>query len=124
MFKKLGKNQKGFTLLEILIVIAVLGILTAVAIPLISGVMSNAKVASANIEVSTVKVAAQGYLAGHSNSTSVNSDALFDDGVISVKPTVVYTIDLNTFKITSVLPATYPGTTAIFDITSQLWVKP
>lgn len=38
------KNQKGLTLVELLAVIVILGIVAAIAVPAISGVISNAKV--------------------------------------------------------------------------------
>jgi prepilin-type N-terminal cleavage/methylation domain-containing protein len=46
MFKKIQakiKNKKGFTLVELLIVIAVLGIIAAIAVPRFTGVLSGVK---------------------------------------------------------------------------------
>lgn len=46
MFKKLQaklRNKKGFTLVELLIVIAVLGIIAAIAVPRFTGVLSGVK---------------------------------------------------------------------------------
>lgn len=46
MFKKLGKkvkNKKGFTLIELIVVIAILGILAMIAIPKIGGFQDSAK---------------------------------------------------------------------------------
>ncbi|MFZ5990042.1 MAG: type II secretion system protein [Bacillota bacterium] len=41
--KKMVKNQKGFSLIELLIVIAIMGVLAAIAFGMFSGVLGNAK---------------------------------------------------------------------------------
>lgn len=41
--KKILKNKKGFTLVELMVVVAILGVLVAVAIPVYNNVTENAK---------------------------------------------------------------------------------
>lgn len=45
MMKKL-KNQKGFTLMEMLIVVAIIAVLVAIAIPTFSGALNKARAAT------------------------------------------------------------------------------
>ena len=46
MFKKLRKNEKGFTLAELLIVVAIIGVLVAISIPIFTGQLEKAKEAT------------------------------------------------------------------------------
>ena len=75
MFKKL--NKKGFTLAELLVVVAIIGVLVAVSIPIFTSQLRKAKVATdlANIRAAKAAAAAQ-YLTSDETGTAIyNYDA-------------------------------------------------
>lgn len=60
MIKKLRKNEKGFTLAELLIVVAIIGVLVAISIPIFTSQLEKAREATdmANIRSAYAEVAA------------------------------------------------------------------
>ncbi len=58
-------SNKGFTLIELMIVVVILGILSAIAIPKFRDVSESAKLASCRSNLRTIAGALQLYLAEH-----------------------------------------------------------
>ncbi|AWH54501.1 prepilin-type cleavage/methylation domain-containing protein [Stenotrophomonas sp. ESTM1D_MKCIP4_1] len=59
------KNQKGFTLIELMIVIAIIAILAAIALPAYSDYTKKAKVAEVILAASSARTAVSEYAAGN-----------------------------------------------------------
>ena len=55
--------QKGFTLVELLVVIVILGVLAAVVVFAVGGITNTSKTNACTIEVRTVNTATQAYFA-------------------------------------------------------------
>ncbi len=64
------KNRKGFTLVELMVVILIVGILAAVAIPLMQGRINKAKWSEANATAGTIRTAVRAYAAETSVATA------------------------------------------------------
>jgi prepilin-type N-terminal cleavage/methylation domain-containing protein len=60
--KRMG-NQKGFTLIELMIVVAIIGILTAIAFPLYANIQARARLAKAQADARTLASAVVVYSA-------------------------------------------------------------
>ena len=78
IIKSFKYGEKGFTLIEILITVSILGIISSVVVPNIGSFLGTANLAAANNEVAAVTTASRAFYA-ETGSWPVNSDTLYPD---------------------------------------------
>jgi prepilin-type N-terminal cleavage/methylation domain-containing protein len=63
-------NEKGFTLIELMIVVAIIGILAAIAIPQFSAYRERAYIASMKADCHSIKIAEEAYFVDNDSYTT------------------------------------------------------
>lgn len=80
------KRNRGFTLMEMLIVVAIIAVLAAVAIPVFNGSLHKAKVAAdmANVRAYYAELQTQLILTGEADQTEIRylTEITFADGTV------------------------------------------
>lgn len=122
MFKKLDK--RGFTLAELLIVVAIIGVLVAISIPIFTSQLKKARLATnqANARAAYAAAATQ-FMLDYSNtapSAAVSYTYTVSDGTAAAD-TSAKTADLTTTDISSWTITTTSGGKALGDSTAKTW---
>jgi len=82
------RSDKGFTLVELLIVIVILGILATVTVFAVRGITSKAKDNSCAAEQRTIETAIEAFYADHQADAAVIADLVGDTAYLKQNPFV------------------------------------
>jgi type IV pilus assembly protein PilA len=73
---RVGSGSKGFTLIELMVVVAMVGVLVAIAIPNFIGLQDRAREGSLKANMHTFQMAAEDYGVQHGGVYSVDANAV------------------------------------------------
>ena len=91
--------QKGFTLVELLVVISILGILAAVVVFAVSGINDRGQTSACKEDGRTLRTAVETYRAQNGGSTTPDGPTLVKAGLLSNDSTL-YTISYTGTTVT------------------------
>lgn len=87
-------NQKGFTMIELMVVVVIVGILAAIAIPLYGKYIKNARVSEGTGRIGEIVTAAKAWAQEHQDADGAPvwpSDADDGDGIFELSATGNFT---------------------------------
>jgi len=120
------RSEKGFTLIEVLIVVALLGLLAAIAIPNLVGFMEKGAVEAANTEAHNVQITVSSYILASKTDNDENLTGL--TGTLGYNGTTEGNLndDISPYFLTSVsgLQALYTVTHGTISVNDQLFNTP
>ncbi|MBM3285867.1 MAG: prepilin-type N-terminal cleavage/methylation domain-containing protein [Candidatus Eisenbacteria bacterium] len=120
MFRK-RKNQKGFTMIELMVVVVIVGVLAAIAIPIYGKYIKNARVTEATGRMGEILTAAKAWAMENPNAGGVPMWPTAAGGIVDLSATENFTYgiaatnpaDTGTFTMTATGRARMAGVTVV-----------
>jgi type IV pilus assembly protein PilA len=112
MLKRYLKDQRGLTLIELLAVIVILGIIAAIAIPSIGGIIDNTKTKAHKANALMILDAARMYYIDNPSDATVDTTTLKNKGYLDAVP-----VDPKTNALYSPATVTKDATNGQLEIT-------
>ena len=113
--KMLAKDEKGFTLIELMIVIAIIGILAAIAIPQFSAYRQRSYDASAEADLRNAATAQEAYFVDNSTYCQNTSPLIGPSYGLYLSDKVLFSV-VSASNQTYVMKASHPSGAASFII--------
>lgn len=94
----MGQDQRGFTLIEMLVVIVIIGVLSKIAIPSYTSAVDRAEVGACKANRRILSTAAATYYLDHSTYSKLDSSGNPTDEVIAISDLAEYVENAETMK--------------------------